>query len=160
MMDAMDILYIISLTFFPGLELRASIPYALLIANLGLSIIPVIIVLNVILGEIVFYLLNTVLEVVLRSKFLNKIYLKYVKKTQRKAEKYVKRYGTLGLAIFIGIPLPGSGAYTGALAAFLLGFPRKEFSKANIIGIIIAGTVVSAIVLSGGNIFSWLIKYY
>ena len=159
-MDAMDILYIISLTFFPGLELRASIPYALLIANLGLSIIPVIIVLNVILGEIVFYLLNTVLEVVLRSKFLNKIYLKYVKKTQRKAEKYVKRYGTLGLAIFIGIPLPGSGAYTGALAAFLLGFPRKEFSKANIIGIIIAGTVVSAIVLSGGNIFSWLIKYY
>ncbi len=152
-MEVMHFVYIIGLTFFPGLELRASIPYALLIANLGLLIIPAIMILNIILGEIVFELLNTVLEIVLRIKFLDRIYQKYVEKTQKKAEKYVKKYGALGLTIFIGIPLPGSGVYTGALAAFLLGFPRKKFSKANIIGVLIAGTIVSVVVLSGINIF-------
>ena len=157
-MGIQEVFYITLLTFLPALELRASIPYALLGTDFGLSIIPFIILLNILLGEIIFFLLNTILPYLLRISTLNKIYQNYVKKIQIKAEKYVSRYGVLGLAIFIGIPLPGSGVYTGALAGFVLGFKRRDFSKANIVGVVIAGTIVTLLVLSGLNIFDFLIK--
>ncbi len=72
--------------------------------------------------------------------------------------KYVDKYGTIGLALFIGVPLPGSGVWTGALAAFLLGFKRKEFSIANIVGVLIAGVIVTFVVVAGINGFSLFVK--
>jgi uncharacterized membrane protein len=153
-MEIENFVYIIALTFSPGLELRASIPYALLILNLDLFIIPIILLLNIILGEIVFYFLNTLLPLFLKIKIFEKFYNKYVGKVQRKARRYVEKYGVFGLAIFIGIPLPGSGVYSGALAAFIFGFKKKDFSKANILGVLIAGTIVTLTILSGSGIFN------
>jgi len=153
-MEAENFIYIVALTFLPGLELRASIPYALLISNSNLFFIPIILLLNIILGEIVFYFLNTSLDFFLKINVFKKYYLKYIKRIQKRARKYVDKYGTLGLAIFIGIPLPGSGVYTGALAAFILGFERRDFSIANILGVLISGIVVTLIVLSGCRIFN------
>jgi uncharacterized membrane protein len=156
-MGVENLLHIILLTFFPGLELRASIPYVLLY-QLEWFFIPLIIVLNIILGETIFYLLNTILPYILKIKILEKFYNKCVGRIQNKSKNYVDKYGIFGLAIFIGIPLPGSGVYTGALAAFIFGFKRKDFSKANIIGVLIAGTIVTLIVTSGINFFNFLIK--
>jgi len=153
-MEAENFIYIVALTFLPGLELRASIPYALLISNSNLFFIPIILLLNIILGEAVFYFLNTSLDFFLKINVFKKYYLKYIKRIQKRARKYVDKYGTLGLAIFIGIPLPGSGVYTGALAAFILGFERRDFSIANILGVLISGIVVTLIVLSGCRIFN------
>jgi len=153
-MEAENFIYIVALTFLPGLELRASIPYALLISNSNLFFIPIILLLNIILGEAVFYFLNTSLDFFLKINVFKKYYLKYIKRIQKRARKYVDKYGTLGLAIFIGIPLPGSGVYTGALAAFILGFERRDFSIANILGVLIAGIAVTLIVLSGCRIFN------
>ena len=153
-MEAENFIYIVALTFLPGLELRASIPYALLISNSNLFFIPIILLLNIILGEAVFYFLNTSLDFFLKINVFKKYYLKYIKRIQKRARKYVDKYGTLGLAIFIGIPLPGSGVYTGALAAFILGFERRDFSKANILGVLISGIAVTLIVLSGCRIFN------
>ena len=153
-MEAENFIYIVALTFLPGLELRASIPYALLISNSNLFFIPIILLLNIILGEAVFYFLNTSLDFFLKINVFKKYYLKYIKRIQKRARKYVDKYGTLGLAIFIGIPLPGSGVYTGALAAFILGFERRDFSIANILGVLISGIAVTLIVLSGCRIFN------
>jgi len=153
-MEAENFIYIVALTFLPGLELRASIPYALLISNSNLFFIPIILLLNIILGEVVFYFLNTSLDFFLKINVFKKYYLKYIKRIQKRARKYVDKYGTLGLAIFIGIPLPGSGVYTGALAAFILGFERRDFSIANILGVLISGIAVTLIVLSGCRIFN------
>ncbi|HIE41545.1 MAG TPA: hypothetical protein EYP80_02670 [Candidatus Aenigmarchaeota archaeon] len=149
------IIYIILLTFFPTLELRASIPYALTLAKFDLWIIPVIITLNILLGEIIFYLLNTSLPFFLKIKIFNKIYNKCVIKIQKKARPWVKKYGVVGLATFIGIPLPGSGVYSGALAAFIFGLKRKDFTKANTMGVTIAGIIVSLIVLLGISIIKF-----
>ena len=153
-MEAENFIYIVALTFLPGLELRASIPYALLISNSNLFFIPIILLLNIILGEAVFYFLNTSLDFFLKINVFKKYYLKYIKRIQKRARKYVDKYGTLGLAIFIGVPLPGSGVYTGALAAFILGFERRDFSRANILGVLISGIAVTLIILSGCRIFN------
>jgi len=153
-MEIENFIYIVILTFFPGLELRASIPYAILVSDLGISMIPIILLLNIILGEIVFYSLNISLDFFLKIKIIRKIYNKIVQRVQKKAQKYIEKYGVIGLAIFIGIPLPGSGVYTGALAAFIFGFKKKDFLKANILGVSIAGLLVTLVILSGYSIFN------
>ena len=87
-----------------------------------------------------------------------------LEKTRHKIHPYVERYGELGVAVFIGIPLPGSGVYTGALGAYLLGVDRKKFSVANVIGVLIAATAVTLICLLilkgavGEN--SWIAKLF
>ena len=51
------------------------------------------------------------------------------------------------MAIFIGMPLPGTGAYSGAVGAYLLALDRKRFWLANILGVVIACVAVTAICL-------------
>ena len=57
----------------------------------------------------------------------------------------IKKYEFWGLVIFVGIPLPGTGAWTGALIASLLGIDIKKASVAILIGIAMATTIVSLI---------------
>ena len=74
-------------------------------------------------------------------------------------EKYVDRWGTLGLALFIGVPLPGSGVYSGALGAYLLGFGFAQYMIAATLGVIIAGSLVTAAVLTGTSAMNVFIKH-
>ena len=86
------------------------------------------------------------------------MYNKYVEKTQKKIHKYVEKYGTLGVAIFIGIPLPGSGVYSGAIGSYVLGLSYKKFILAAILGVLIAGIIVTIVTLIGGNGLAVFIK--
>ncbi|MBR9683645.1 small multi-drug export protein [Candidatus Woesearchaeota archaeon] len=150
---------LIILTLLPFLELRASIPYGVFQTDLSLlSIFLICTLTNIILAPIVYLFLDKVVHVFLRIKILDKCYQKTVEKTQKKVHKYVEKYGILGLAFFIGIPLPGSGVYSGALGAYLLGFKFKDFFKAAIIGVIIAAILVMIISTTGNSIFQLFIK--
>ena len=51
------------------------------------------------------------------------------------------------MALFIGIPLPGSGVYTGAFGSYLLGLDRRKFAIANVVGVLIAGAAVTGLCL-------------
>ena len=73
--------------------------------------------------------------------------------TQRKIKPLVDKYGLFGVSLFIAIPLPGSGSYTGAVAAYILGIGYKKFILANLIGVIIAGTIVTLTSLGILNLF-------
>jgi len=152
-------LYIILVTLLPFLELRASIPYGILTSNLHwLLVFFIAVITNIILGIVIYFLLDKFIHLVLRIKPLGKIYNYYVLKTQKKIHKYVEKYGEYALAIFIGIPLPGSGVYSGALAAYLIGMEYKKFIIANIIGVLIAGIIVTLVTLSGLETFNLFIK--
>ena len=70
-----------------------------------------------------------------------------LEKTQHKIHPYVEKYGELGVAVFIGIPLPMSGVYTGAFGAYLLGVDKKKFAIANVIGVLIAAVAVTTLCL-------------
>jgi len=61
--------------------------------------------------------------------------------------------------LFIGVPpTPGSGVYTGALAAFILGLNFKKFLIATVIGVFIAGILVTIATLTGVGIFEFMLK--
>ena len=154
-----EILNLIALTLFPFLELRASIPYGVFQTSLSLlSIFLICTVTNILLAPVIWLFLNKIIHVFLKIKFIDRCYQKTVEKTQKKVHKYIEKYGILGLAIFIGIPLPGSGVYSGALGAYLLGFKFKDFFKAAIIGVLIAAVLVTLISTTGNTILQFLIK--
>jgi len=154
-----SIITLIILTLLPFLELRASIPYGVFQTDLSLlSIFIICTITNILLAPIIYLFLDKVIHIFLRIKIIDRCYQKTVEKTQRKVHKYVEKYGILGLAIFIGIPLPGSGVYSGALGAYLLGFKFKDFFKAAVVGVLIAAVLVTLISTTGNSIFSFLIK--
>ncbi len=154
-----EILNLIWITLLPFLELRASIPYGVFQTDFSLlTIFLVCVTTNIILAPIVYFFLDNVVHIFLKVKFIDRIYQKLVIRTQRKVHKYVEKYGVLGLALFIGVPLPGSGVYSGALAAYLLGFRKRDFFMAAVIGVLIAGVIVLLISTAGNTAWSILIK--
>ncbi|NLG85501.1 MAG: small multi-drug export protein [Firmicutes bacterium] len=64
----------------------------------------------------------------------------------------VAKYGAVGLALFVAVPLPGTGAWTGALAAFLFGIPKRWALPAITVGTVIAGLIVTFL----GETVKWL----
>lgn len=139
------ILYLILITLFPFFELRLSIPVGIGI-GLHWSIVFVVCVLtNAILGPIIYLFLDKFVHFFLRFSFIEKLYDRFVIRTQKKINPLVEKYGTWGVALFIAIPLPGSGSYSGALGAHLLGLGYKKFIVANALGVFIAGVLVTLI---------------
>ncbi len=153
------ILILVLITLIPTLELRASIPYGILRADMHWwAVVLVCVVTNIVLGPLVYLFLDKVMALLLRFEWLNQIYRRTVTRTQRRIQKSVDRYGEMGVALFIGIPLPGTGSYSGALGAYLLGLGYRRFIVANVIGVSMAGAIVTAVVLSGIEVFRILIK--
>lgn len=148
------ILILVLLTFIPALELRLSIPYGIYFLGIPASVvIPVCIISNIILGIVIYFLLEKIVNFFLRFNWFSKTYFATIERARKKIKKYVDRYGILGVALFIGIPLPGSGSYTGALGSYILGIKFRHFIIANLIGVIIAGTLVSLATLGTISIF-------
>jgi len=154
-----EILNLIWITFLPFLELRASIPYGILKANLPwIQVFVICVITNIILGAILYLLIDKIIKIATKIKAIDDIYQKYIEKMQKNVDKYVDKYGELAVAVFIGIPLPGSGVYSGAIASYLLGLKYKKFMIANIIGVLIAGTIVTVVSLTGAGIFNLFVK--
>lgn len=140
-------------SFLPLLELRFSIPLGFFATLHGVHIdwwwvVPICIIANVALGIVAFEILLPILDF-LRKRwtwFRERLW-PHVEKRKQKLKPVVDRYGEWGLAIFIGVPLPGTGALTGAVGAFLLGFERRRFYVANVAGVVLAGIAVTVVCL-------------
>jgi uncharacterized membrane protein len=156
-------LILFGITLVPGLELRASIPIGILsttihipfvgdISGMGLPwwyVLGVVLVANVLVGVIGYAGLHFVVHKILlpRWKRFADFYHRQVERVQNKIHKDVERWGWLGLAIFIGVPLPGTGVYSGAIAAYALGMGFKRYLLATILGVLMAAGIVLAITM-------------
>ncbi len=165
------ILLLAGITLLPALELRASIPFGFFALKDSISwpVATVIcVVVNIILGWFVFWVMGPVFTVTRKWQWFENRIWPILERTRHKLHPYVEKYGELGVAVFIGIPLPGSGVYTGAFGAYLLGLDRRKFSVANVIGVLIAGVAVTVLCLliqkgivvvsEDGGWIDWLIK--
>ena len=86
-------------------------------------------------------------------KVTKKIVVWLEKKVENKREQ-IDKYGYLGLALFVGIPLPGTGAWTGSLLAVMLGMNKKKSFLFILIGVLMAAIIMS--ILSYGILGSIL----
>jgi uncharacterized membrane protein len=146
------IIWMTLITFIPGLELRASIPYGFFgkggapVASTA-TIILACFLANIVLGWLVFALMGPVFKALRRWSWFDRRVWPALDRTQHKLKPYVDKYGEMGVAVFIGVPLPGTGVYTGAFGSYLLGLDRRKFAIANVVGVVIAGVAVTALCL-------------
>lgn len=137
----------------PVIELRGAIPYGVIE---GLSISKAFIV--AVIGN----LLPIPILVVFTRKVFEWLRVKsdrlnrFVTRLERKADKnksIVEKSEFLGLMILVAIPLPGTGAWTGALVAAMLNMRLKRSMPAITLGVIIAGIIVTSITYGAGALF-------
>ncbi|MDR2048645.1 MAG: small multi-drug export protein [Treponema sp.] len=83
---------------------------------------------------------------------------RFVSRARTKLEKGVAKWGALGIALFVAIPLPITGAWTGTLGAWMLGLPKRKTLPAVILGVAAAGGIVTAVTLLGRGAFGVFIK--
>ena len=132
------IVFIISL--FPILELRGGLLAA---SFLGIDMwraIPICIVGNILPIPFILFFIEKIFELLKNTKLV-KMINKLEEKAEKGAEKIMK-YKKWGLLLFVGIPLPGTGAWTGALVAALFHFKKKDASIAILGGIILATIIM------------------
>ncbi|MBI2139284.1 small multi-drug export protein [Candidatus Woesearchaeota archaeon] len=159
MAAVMDALNLVWITLLPFLELRASIPFGILKTELHwLWVFVICVIANIVIGIILFFIIGFMVRLLTRIKFIDRLYQARIMRLQKKLHPLIEKYGDWALAIFIGIPAPGTGVYSGALAAYLLGMDFRKFIWANAVGVLIAGVIVTAVTLSGVGIFQFFVK--
>jgi uncharacterized membrane protein len=142
----------------PISELRGAIPYA--VAN-GMALLPAAlwcVAWNALAGPIAYLFLNSVHKLLYRWKSYASFFDRFVGRARDKVKPSVEKYGYWGLVLFVGIPLPFTGAWTGALGAWVLGMDRKRSMLAVAVGVLAAGVVVSAVVGLGIGALSLFLK--
>ncbi len=151
-------------TFVPALELRFSIPFGFIYYQDSMhwtAIVAICLAANVALAFVFYWLLDTVIKWLRHHwPWFQRIYERIVERAQRKIQKSVDRYGEWGVAVFIGVPLPGTGVITGAIASYAMGLDRKKYYIASIVGVLIAGTAVTILCLLGDSVAPWLKKLF
>jgi uncharacterized membrane protein len=91
-----------------------------------------------------------------KMEWFDRPYQRLLIRNQHKVEKLVDKWGELGIAIFIGVPLPGTGAISGAIGSYALGMKKRKFFVADVLGVLIAGIIVTAVTLTGSSVFKAL----
>ncbi len=134
------IVFIISM--LPILELRGGLLAA---SILNLDFVPgyiISILGNTLPIPIVLLFLDKVLRWLEKFKVTKKIVNKLENKILSK-KKQIEKYGYIGLLLFVGIPLPGTGAWTGSALAVLLNMDKKKSFLYIMLGIILASIIMS-----------------
>jgi len=132
------------ITFLPYIELRGSIPVGII--GLGMDPLEVFVictVANVIIILPIYIFLDFAFHRIFRIPWFHEHVEPRVDRVRRSAEGKVERYGFLGLVAFVAIPLPGTGAYSGCLASYLLGMERKRSTLSVALGVLVAGVLVT-----------------
>ena len=137
------------LTVLPIFELRGGLPIIIeyLVKN-NLSIWPyflLVLILNISIIFLIFMFLDFLHEKFMRLRWYKKIIGKILLKIQKKADKIeikMNKWGYLALMLFVAIPLPGSGVWTGTLVAWIIGLNRSKSFFAIAVGTILAGLLV------------------
>ena len=145
----------------PLIELRGALPYAL--AN-GIPTLPAYIVClvgNMLPVPVIFFFARKVLEWGADKKFIGPFFTWCLEKGHNAGRKLQKKAGAKGLFIalllFVGIPLPGTGAWTGTLAASILDMDFKSSIVAVLLGVLLAAVIMgvgSLIVINGVHLFT------
>lgn len=145
----LKLFYALLLTITPLTELRVGLPIAISYAiekNISISLMFILIViLNILLIFFIFFFLDKIHGFLIKIPFYKKNFEIFLKRFQRKIDKFEKKYESLGflaLILFVAVPLPGTGAYSGCLVSWILGLDRKKSIIAISLGILIAGLII------------------
>ncbi len=141
-------------SMIPIIELRGGLPFGVALGLPYYLAFPAAVVGNLIPAPFIIVYIRRIFE--LMRKYmpkLNGVVDKLEKKAHLKGKK-VQKYQYLGLWLFVAIPLPGTGAWTGSLAAAFLGMRLRKALPAVVMGVLTAGCIMLTLTHVGINLFS------
>ncbi|MBM3167235.1 MAG: small multi-drug export protein [Chloroflexi bacterium] len=142
-------LIIIIISALPIIELRGALPVAINLFGMPwYQAFPLAVIGNMLPVPILLLFLDSIAKIISKVN-TGKRFIDWVFERTRRREKMIQRYERIGLTLFVAIPLPFTGAWTGSIAAFLMG-QRFLFSFLSIFcGVLIAGAIVTTLCLMG-----------
>ncbi|MFC1667894.1 COG2426 family protein [Chlamydiota bacterium] len=141
-------LIIVLISTLPIVELRGAIPVAHLLQIGVIKAYFLAIVGNMIPVIPILLLIGPFSRWAMRFKIGNIFFSWLFARTRRKST-IIEKYETLGLSIFVAIPLPITGAWTGCVAAFLMGTSLRHSFLAILLGVMTAGIIMTTVSLLG-----------
>ena len=147
-------LFTMLVSMLPIIELRGGLPFGVALGLPYYLAFPAAVIGNLIPAPFIIVYIRRIFE--LMRKYLpslNGLVDKLEKKAHLKGKK-VQKYQYLGLWIFVAIPLPGTGAWTGSMAAAFLGMRLKKAMPAVVLGVLTAGGIMLGLTHVGINLFS------
>ena len=152
----MQYLIIFLISMVPLIELRGAIPYAI---GFHLPLVPSYIICilgNMLPMPFIFLFARKILVWGSEKKYIGKFFSWCLQKGEKGGQKLQAKAGRglyVALFLFVGIPLPGTGAWTGTLAASLLDMDFKKSTLAVMCGVVLAGIIMG---LVSGGVFSFI----
>jgi uncharacterized membrane protein len=153
---SLEYLWVFLISAAPISELRGGIPTGLFEFDLSwYSVFLVSFLGNLLPVPFLLLFLDPLSKYLSRIKIFDRV-LEWLFKRTRRRGRTVERYGRIGLTLFVAVPLPVTGAWTGALVAFLLGMEFKHAFLSIALGVFIAGVIVTSVCLAGWQAYLWL----
>ena len=155
-MSLKNCLIVFLISMVPIIELRGAIPYGVMFGLPLWQTFLIAIVGNMLPVPIIFFFARRVLEWGADKPLIGKIFTFFLEKGHRGGAKLQAKAGRglyWALLLFVGIPLPGTGAWTGTLAASLLDMDFKKSVAACMGGVLLAGVIMGALSLMGVSVF-------
>lgn len=146
------------LSFLPISELRGGLPFALLNGMSWPLAYFYCVTCNALVAPLCWIFLSTFHKLFLRMKWYEKFFNRFVERARAKVHGGVERFGLWGIALFVAIPLPITGAWTGTLGAWILGLEKRKTLIAVIAGVLVSGLIVSAVVTLGISALDIFVK--
>ncbi len=141
----------------PLIELRGGVPIAVTMGLDYWSALIVCVIGNMLPVPIIYFFARKVLLWGRDKKYIGKFFTFCIEKGEHGGQKLVARAGRGGLfmalLLFVGIPLPGTGAWTGTLAASFLNMGIKSTTLAVSLGVALAGIIMGIVTKTGIHIF-------
>jgi uncharacterized membrane protein len=152
------------ITFFLALlpisELRGAIPFAYLQgASLPLAAF-ISLTANILVAPIELFFLEFIHGHLYKWSIYARLFDRFVVKARQKVQREVERYGYVGLALFVGIPLPITGVWTAILGSWILNMDKKKSVLAAAAGALLACIIVCLILGFGLKAFYFLINNF
>ena len=147
-------LFTMLVSMIPIIELRGGLPFGVALGLPYYLAFPAAVIGNLIPAPFIIVYIRRIFELMRRYlPKLNGIVDKLERKAHLKGKK-MQKYQYLGLWLFVAIPLPGTGAWTGSLAAAFLGMRLKKAMPAVVLGVLTAGCIMLGLTHVGVNLFS------
>ncbi len=141
----------------PLIELRGGVPIAVGMGLPYFSALIVCVIGNMLPVPIIYFFARKVLLWGCDKKYIGKFFTHCIEKGEKGGQKLRARAGRGGLFValmlFVGIPLPGTGAWTGTLAASFLNMGIKSTTLSVSLGVVIAGIIMGIVSMTGLHLF-------
>lgn len=142
-------LVVLIIATLPVFELRGALPVAINLFHLPwYHALPLAIVGNLLPVPFILLFLNAISRLMSKIDFFNRM-LRWLFERTRKRGRVIERYERIGLALFVAVPLPVTGAWTASMVAVLFDLKFRHAFLSILIGVCIAGIIVTSLSLLG-----------